>query len=130
MQNKITALDGTPGCGKLDRLVSPRLDRAATLEPDLDDHAAKPFIGLRDRLVVVELGHQALGIPQCNDFADDPCPYVIVEHSPWIPAEIVKHARRGSLADEDCLGFEFDGERIGIFKTQRAVDEEMLGHGD
>ena len=107
----------TPGCGKLDRLVSPRLDRAATFEPDLDDHAAKPSIGVRDRLVVVELDHQALGIPQGNDFADDPCPYVIIEHSPWIPAKIVKHARRGSLADEDCLGFEFDGKRIWDIQT-------------
>src|SRR5262245_58562623 len=62
MVNEIAALDRPPPRVGVSHLIGPGIDRAATIQTHLDEHAAEGIAGLCGALIVVELGKQPLGV--------------------------------------------------------------------
>lgn len=129
MENKISALDKTPPLRRLAHLIGPCIDRAAPVEPDSYGHAPEGIVRLGGSFIVVELSKKALGVLEREHLADHARPRVSLEHRSGIPPEIVKDTGRRPLADELRLGLEPQRQRMGKFRSQGAVDKEVLRHG-
>ena len=129
MKNKIAALDETPPLWWLAHLVGPCIYRPTPVETNFYGHAPEGIARFGGPFIVVELGKQALSGLEREDLADHARPRVFSEHRCGIPPEVVKDAGRRPLADELRLGLEPQRQRMGKFRPQCAVDEEVLRHG-